>query len=356
MKRLCLTALILLACCAGANAQFTISRVKPHEIGSRQLSDSIKWARYKNEFFSLAKYKAERRALIKERNTIEYKIALQGSTEQYNSSWKQSGTNNISGNLSMFCYHTFTKHRFSLTSKLDANYGITRIDSIWSKTSDAFSLYVAPAWKVKKNWAYGGSAKLRSQFTKGYKSRTDKTVVSDFMAPGYLDLNVGVTYTSPNAKFPFKVEISPVSGSGTFVLDDNVNLKTAYKMPFREVQRGVDDAGNPVMEKIYKDVKFEGGSSVQVSFDRTFGKSKFMRYRSTLYSFYGWMTDLTAEYKPGERHLVPTARWENWLDFTASKFLTTTIYWHFFYNREQVNKLQIKYSLSFGLSYYFKNK
>jgi len=32
--------------------------------------------------------------------------------------------------------------------------------------------------------------------------------------------------------------------------------------------------------------------SIQIDFDRTFGKTGFLRYRTTLYSFYGWITDI----------------------------------------------------------------
>ena len=38
--------------------------------------------------------------------------------------------------------------------------------------------------------------------------------------------------------------------------------------------------------------KYEGGSSVQIDFDRTFGKTGYLRYRTSIYSFYGWITDM----------------------------------------------------------------
>ncbi len=125
--------------------------------------------------------------------------------------------------------------------------------------------------------------------------------------------------------------------------------------------------------------KYEGGSSVQIDFDRTFGKTGFLRYRTSLFSFYGWITNIGQDNKianyskylfamdawnAGDQNpktkpflpVHPTVRWENTLDIKATKFITTTLSFQLYYNRAQNVDVQTQTLLSVGLTYTFKNK
>ena len=88
-----------------------------------------------------------------------------------------------------------------------------------------------------------------------------------------------------------------------------------------------------------------------------------MRYRTTAYSFYGWITDIWAQKKfvatedaPKYEHVVPTIRWENTIDIKATKYISTQIYFQLYYNRTEWHQLQVSSMLSVGLTYTFKNK
>ena len=125
--------------------------------------------------------------------------------------------------------------------------------------------------------------------------------------------------------------------------------------------------------------KYEGGSSVEINFDRTFGKTGYLRYRTTLFSFYGWITDIGkpnkirdysdyenayAEWEAAGKDpktkpwlpIHPTVRWTNTLDIKATKFITTTVSFQLYYNRAQNVDVQTQTLLSVGLTYTFKNK
>ena len=52
----------------------------------------------------------------------------------------------------------------------------------------------------------------------------------------------------------------------------------------------------------------------------------------------------------------PTVRWENTIDIKATKYLTTTFNFQFYYNRAQNYDIQTQLLLSVGLTYTFKNK
>lgn len=104
--------------------------------------------------------------------------------------------------------------------------------------------------------------------------------------------------------------------------------------------------------------RYEGGSSVQIDFDRTFGKTGVFRYRTTFYGFYGWINEITQQTDKSMEyeHLLPTVRWEHTIDIKATKYLSTQFYFQMYYNKAQVNALQTQIILGVGLSYTFKNK
>jgi hypothetical protein len=106
---------------------------------------------------------------------------------------------------------------------------------------------------------------------------------------------------------------------------------------------------------------------VQLDFDKTWGKNGWLRYRTTAYSFYGWITDISSKkkFKPTEledgtmstyEHVVPTIRWENTIDIKATKYISTQIYFQLYYNKAEWHQLQVSSMLSVGLTYTFKNK
>jgi hypothetical protein len=77
-------------------------------------------------------------------------------------------------------------------------------------------------------------------------------------------------------------------------------------------------------------------------------------------SFYGWITDLTrlsqAEDKEAYEHIIPTFTWNNTFNIRLVKNLTCLLKCNMFYDRQQLNELQLTYMAQVGLSYTFNNK
>ena len=96
--------------------------------------------------------------------------------------------------------------------------------------------------------------------------------------------------------------------------------------------------GVPAGDRVYSSI----GPSLNASFDKKFWGER-MRYRSTLYAF----TNLTSP---------PTVRWDNWLDFNLSKYLSIKLYGVVYYLESASPKAQYQYSATLGLSYKFRNK
>lgn len=367
----------------GAQAQISIDEVKAEE--KAEFRDSVKITSADTEYYNEARYRAERAAIRKERNFLEVGAALQGTLSSYNDAWiaTSGGDNSIAVMATARLHHIFTKEKFTIETKFDAKFGYNRMnveyddgsdEGIWFKNQDEFAISTAPAYKFSKNWNFGSILKFRSQFANGYVSRTEQESMhrkSRFMAPAYLDVSVGFTYNCPLERFPIKVNLSPIAMSATFVESESVK-------DYFFVHQGESSAYG--IEDPTKTSLWEGGSSIQIDFDRTWGKNGWFRYRTTLYSFFGWITSLAqdnkyrkfdsykAAYEKWEASedkaiadkprlaIHPTVRWENTLEIKATKYIATQISFQLYYNRAQCYDVQLQTLLSVGFSYTFKNK
>ena len=385
-----------LAAAPSASAQFSID-----EVDARQenvtFRDPVRSTPVDVAYFNRARYRAERAAIRKERNKLEFGGGLQGALTSYNDPWIKvsGGDNSIALMANLFLNHTYTKNLFSVETKFIAKFGYNRMkvetevknedgststssNGVWFKNQDEFDLSVAPSFKMTKNWSYGAIFKFRSQFANGYISRTqqeDFERKSAFMAPGYLDISLGITYKCPKPKFPIVVNISPIALSAVFVESAQIREN---KWDKKEGWQTYGLAGPD------KSSKYEGGSSVQIDFDRTFGRKGIFRYRTSVFSFYGWITDIGQRNKiskysdylhaleawndkdnpsvghgPGDKPnlpIHPTVRWTNTIDIKATKYPSTSLSFELYYNRAQNLDVQTKTLLSVGLAYTFKNK
>ena len=294
---------------------------------------------------SEAKRRAERILLRQERNTIDFTANLHGSLTAFSKSWQAAGDNTITVLANLNFLHTYKQGRFTLTNTAAAKFGYnnTKIDlngeqrGVWFKNVDEIALSTSPQWALVKNWSYGANVKFRTQFAPGYEARGDKQLgnqrVSNFMTPGYLDASLGFTYILPSEKFPLKVNLAPIAMSATYRIDQGTSKDYGVAAPLRQ--------------------KYEGGLSVQLDFDKTWGKNGWLRYRTTAYSFYGWITGLSSK---TISDIAPTLRWENTFDIKATKYISTQIYVQLYYNKAEYQKLQLQSMLSVGLTYTFKNK
>ena len=391
------TLLCALAISNPVSAQITIDEVKT-DPSERILKNEVRPTTVDAQsYFSRARYRAERAAIRKERNTLEFGGGILGSVASYSDSWIETsgGDNSIGLAATLFLHHTFTKQRFTIETKFDAKFGYNRMnievagdggsttsEATWYKNQDEFQISTNPAYIINKSWQVGSIIKFRSQFANGYVSRSQQTAddrKSTFMSPGYLDISGGFTYTCPLERFPIKINLSPIALSAVFVESKQIRENFVYDFSEANKEAGTRKYVEPYGVPSNKTSKYEGGSSIQIDFDRTFGKTGFLRYRTTLYSFYGWITDIGqknkisdySEYRIAYDDWVekgsdiktkprlpihPIVRWENTIDIKATKYLSTSLSFQLYYNRAQNLDVQTRTLLSVGLTYTFKNK
>jgi hypothetical protein len=346
-----------------ASAQFSVNTTN----GDMQPSVNLNLkeeAPVTGELTNRAKERALRKLNWRNHNLVDTKITLTGTGTYFNKSWATNNQNSVSALIVAYYYHTYTKNRFTGQFKFDGQYGMNFLEDAWFKNQDQLKLYYLASWKIKeegwgRDWAYSFSTQFNTQFAEGFKSRTERTLWSNFMAPANLNAGLGITYTSPDKKWPFVVTLSPISGNVLFVMDGRLD-------PERRKNLGIPVTYAPedtdLLHPIYKNFKAEGGSNFNMSFDRTFGfgKNKGMplRFRSTLSSFYGWITQVSKRKLEGADipAIMPTVNWANTINFDPLKFLTLQFTHTLVYDRSQVDKVQMQYFLSIGLTYGYKNK
>jgi hypothetical protein len=383
-KILCLIfSLAALTATERAAAQFTIDNVKTRPTSKEVVNhkDTVTRSEVSTEYFNQARYRAERAAIRKERNKFEFTASIQGTMTAYNDAWIENsgGDNAVAALAKVLLKHNYKKGKFTIDNKIDAKFGYNRMKvettlddgsvdnkGVWFKNQDEFLLETKPAIKFSQNWDFSSIIKFRSQFASGYKSRTEQELEhrkSAMFAPAYFDVSLGLTYSCPKKGFPIKINLAPLAMNSTFVNSELVR-QNGYLY-------GLVSAD--------KTSKWEGGSSVQIDFDRKWGKREWFRYRTTLYTFSGWMTNIGLDNKVRDYGdylaaiqqweaagkvaadkpvlpIHPTVRWENTISLKASKYFTTDISFQLYYNRAQHLKVQTQTLLSVGLSYTFKNK
>jgi hypothetical protein len=129
---------------------------------------------------------------------------------------------------STFVYRVeYNKAPFSYSTELNLLYGKSKNKGQSSrKTNDRIFLDNKVATQMSKHWFFFGSLSFESQFDKGYQYTDEAgatldppTLISNFMAPGYLTESVGFEYKP--APY-FDLRLGTGTARQTFVLDDQV--------------------------------------------------------------------------------------------------------------------------------------
>jgi len=137
--------------------------------------------------------------------------------------WAAGGDNSIAGNALINLNANYATERTSWENKLVLGFGLIRQgDDPTRKSDDQINFASKLGLKASKNWFYTGLIGFNTQFAKGYDrpGEDDRVKISNFMAPAYLNLTLGMDYKPSEA---FSLILSPLSGKFTFVLDEDLS-------------------------------------------------------------------------------------------------------------------------------------
>jgi hypothetical protein len=143
--------------------------------------------------------------------------------------WAAGGQNAVGGNAFVNLFANYKKNRMTWDNTLDLGYGKIRQGSedavIFYKTDDRIDFSSKYGQYAFEHWYYSGLVSFKSQFDEGFKAVTDSVRISNFLAPAYLNVSLGMDYKPSDN---FTLFISPLSGKITFVMDTLLSSIGAY--------------------------------------------------------------------------------------------------------------------------------
>ena len=140
--------------------------------------------------------------------------------------WSAGGENassiNGRGNVSL----RYQKGKLLWLNTLDLAYGYSNIGAQgFRKNDDNFEFNSTGGYKASKNWYYSGLVNVKSQFSKGIDYR-DTSLISNFLAPLYVNMALGMNYTQGNY---LSVFLTPLNAKLTFVNDTSLGYRYSLK-------------------------------------------------------------------------------------------------------------------------------
>lgn len=176
--------------------------------------------------------------------------------------WAAGGENSISGQARL---NTFVNYKKDSTvnwdNGLDLAYGLMQVGTGYVRKTDDKIDFTSKygRYAFKQVWFYSALLGFKTQFLPGYDYQDDtaKTLISDFMAPGYVILAVGLDY-KPNKAF--SLFMAPLTGKTTIVRNQALADAGSFGM-----EKAVYDAsGNKI--KNGQQVRGEFGGYVRISY------------------------------------------------------------------------------------------
>jgi hypothetical protein len=167
--------------------------------------------------------------------------------------WAAGGINSVSVNGIAGLYANYKKGKLAWDNTLDLGYGKQRqgkgdnVDLL--KTDDKIDFASKLGMKANDKLYYAVLANFKTQFEDGYNYPDTSTVISSFLAPGYLLFAAGIDY-KPNKYIT--AFIAPVTSKTTFV--NNTDLSNAGAFGVEPGKKVRSEFGGYVRTAFAKDI------------------------------------------------------------------------------------------------------
>lgn len=144
------------------------------------------------------------------------------------SNWSGGGKSTVSvTGLSNF-FLNYKDNNSLWNNSLELGYGLTKLEGQdFRKSDDRIILISQYGHKASEQLTYSGLLDFRTQFTQGFKYGADgsETLISNFLAPGFVTLSAGLTYRPSDW---LEIMASPVSNRLVLVMDDTLSQQGAF--------------------------------------------------------------------------------------------------------------------------------
>lgn len=197
--------------------------------------------------------------------------------------WAAGGRNNISVLGYIEASAKYSKDRINWDTDLGLSLGGMMYlgkgnSDALQKTDDRIDFATKVGYKLKEHWYLSALAGFKSQFMDGFTYPNDSIRVSKFMAPGYVNISLGIDYV-PNDNF--SLFISPLSAKLTFVQDQVLSNAGAFGVTGAEYDLTTGDV-------ITSGKRFRGefGAYLKAQYTQTIAKNIELKSKLELFSNY----------------------------------------------------------------------
>ncbi|MBQ0025141.1 MAG: DUF3078 domain-containing protein [Bacteroidales bacterium] len=129
--------------------------------------------------------------------------------------WAAGGYGQLSLNTYADVFANYYKDKIMWQNEVQAGYGfIESFEDGYQKSDDRLIVDSKFGYRAVEKLYFSAIFNFRSQFAKGYNNKTEKLVISDFLAPANMSLGIGIDYT-PGKNLA--INIAPLTGKTVMV-------------------------------------------------------------------------------------------------------------------------------------------
>ncbi|MEO8760226.1 MAG: DUF3078 domain-containing protein, partial [Bacteroidia bacterium] len=270
-------------------------------------------------------------------------ISLNGQ-EVSLTNWAAGGQGAISVGGLVNVFFNYHKNKIIWNTNINLAYGVIKNGSSknWLKTDDRIQLTSKVGREAFKKAYYSALVDFKTQFAPGYNYPNDSTKISNFLAPAYGLIALGMDFeVDSNLSF----FISPATVRITYVGDNNLARQGAYG-----VQAEVLDNSGAVVTP-YKNIRYQFGAYAKIQYHRNIMKN--VNFATMVESFSDYLNH------PENLYI----NWTTLLSMKVNKFISATFSTQLIYDPAvkipQADgklvgpRVQFKQVLGVGFSYKF---
>lgn len=188
------------------------------------------------------------------------------------SNWAVGGENSVAGTAYLNGSALRKSGNWLWENNLVLEYGLTNTKSDGTrKIGDKIYFSTKLGYSTNGTWYYTGMADFATQFSKGYdySNKDQRKFISNFMAPGYSNVSLGIEYRKPW----YSLYFSPAAGKLTFVNDDELSKAGAFGVDAgKKIRAQIGAYFKARAEKeLMQNVKVISTLSLFTAYDKSFG-------------------------------------------------------------------------------------
>ncbi len=245
----------------------------------------------------------------------------------YSDNWFQGGENNYSGLARVTLEANYdNRQKLKWNNKLEAEVSLqTSSDTVHNPriTNNRLRLTSGVGYKAAKNWDYSTEVQATTQMFRNFNTNS-YTYSSGFLAPLYLNISIGMTYTykSKKGRFWGSLKLAPVSYDMRYVASDSIPLRSRHGI--KEGHKSLHNFGPNVKWEfdwqVCKNVSWHSYMYFFTNFDYTQLqwenniRFKINKYLSSEFYFYPRFDDSSSRYRGDKGYWM----YKEWLSLGVS--------------------------------------